>query len=88
MSKKNNSDFNFEKTLQDLENIVKTLESSELSLGDSLNTFEKGVSLAKECEQHLKTAEQKIEKLTNAANSLEEDTFKTKPFEPNNNEDE
>ena len=54
-----------EKTLQELENIVETLEDGELSLEQSLKHFEKGVKLSRECQAALKDAEQKVKILTN-----------------------
>ena len=54
-----------EKTLQELENIVETLEDGELSLEQSLKHFEKGVKLSRECQAALKDAEQKVQILTN-----------------------
>jgi exodeoxyribonuclease VII small subunit len=54
-----------EKTLQELESIVETLEDGELSLEQSLKHFEKGVKLSRECQLALKDAEQKVQILTN-----------------------
>ena len=39
---------NFEKKLTDLEKIVESMESGELSLDDSLKKFEQGVKLTRE----------------------------------------
>lgn len=54
----------FEKSIADLENIVSLLEKGELTLDDSLKQYEKGVKLARQCEEMLNKAEQKIETLT------------------------
>ena len=54
----------FEKSLTDLESIVKALEKGELSLGDALKQFEKGIVLARNCQTLLAQAEQKIEQLS------------------------
>ena len=80
MSKEKNSDFNFEKSLKNLEDVVKKLESSDLPLEDSLSFFEKGVGIAKDCEQHLKTAEQKIEILTSSTKDKDPNSFETDSF--------
>ena len=40
-------DVNFEKALDELESIVEDLESGDLSLEDSLKSFEKGIKLAR-----------------------------------------
>ena len=54
---------NFEKSLETLENIVETLEQGELSLEDSLQAFEKGIQLTRECQKSLNNAEQRVSKL-------------------------
>jgi exodeoxyribonuclease VII small subunit len=51
----------FEKTLAELEQLVKRMESGELSLEDSLAAFEKGIKLTRECQQSLLAAEQKVQ---------------------------
>jgi exodeoxyribonuclease VII small subunit len=64
----------FEDALGELESIVKSLESGDPSLEQSLEQFERGVSLARFCQQSLKEAEQKVKVLltTNGEESLEE----------------
>ena len=59
----------FEEALSELESLVETMEKGELSLEESLKSFERGVALTRLCQQALKEAEQKIEILT--ANSPE-----------------
>ena len=54
---------NLEKSLADLETIVEELESGELSLDRSLQMFEKGIQLSRECQAALKEAEQKVQVL-------------------------
>ena len=56
--------FDINKGLADLEEIVKTMESGDLSLEDSLSYFSKGVELTKSCQLALDDASQKISKLT------------------------
>lgn len=56
---------NLEKSLADLETIVEELESGELSLDRSLQMFEKGIQLSRECQAALKEAEQKVQVLVN-----------------------
>lgn len=51
----------FEKSLQTLENLVESMESGEMTLEKSLEAFEQGIKLTKECQQALKEAEQKVE---------------------------
>jgi len=55
---------NFEESINALEDLVNALENGDLSLEESLSTFEKGIRLTKECQQQLTTAEQKIALLT------------------------
>ncbi|MFT4058891.1 MAG: exodeoxyribonuclease VII small subunit [Legionella sp.] len=67
-------DIHFEQSIEALEEIVKQLEKGELTLEDSLKQFEKGIGLARCCQDVLKQAEQKIEMLTAAQSSVEPDT--------------
>lgn len=53
-----------DQALGDLEQIVGRLEEGKLSLEDSLALFEKGIRLVRLCSSRLKSAEQKIERLT------------------------
>ena len=51
----------FEQSLQTLEALVEQMESGDLSLEKSLEAFEQGIRLTKECQQALKEAEQKVQ---------------------------
>lgn len=53
----------FEKSMTELEEIVKQLDRGELSLEDCLKQYEKGINLARKCQDALTQAEQKIETL-------------------------
>jgi exodeoxyribonuclease VII small subunit len=44
----------FEKSLDELETLVRNLEQGELSLEQSLTAFERGVKLTRTCQQALK----------------------------------
>jgi len=57
----------FEDALGELETIVKALESGEQSLEQSLEQFERGVSLSRFCQQSLSDAEQKVKILQDKA---------------------
>ncbi len=50
----------YEEAISKLEETVKQLESGKLSLEESIEMFEQGTKLAKECYETLKNAEQKI----------------------------
>lgn len=53
----------FETSLKELEKIVRRLEEGESSLEDSLQLFEDGVKLSRECQERLNQAERRIEVL-------------------------
>ena len=57
------TDINFEKALKELEGIVEDLESGDLSLENSLKSFEKGIKLARQCQEQLSKAELQVQKL-------------------------
>jgi len=54
----------FEDALSELESLVDTMEKGELSLEDSLKSFERGVELTRTCQEALKDAEQKVRSLS------------------------
>ena len=56
----------FEKSIAELQEIVAQLEKGELSLEDSLKQYEKGITLARKCQEILNQAEQKVEMLSEA----------------------
>jgi exodeoxyribonuclease VII small subunit len=51
----------FEASLEQLELIVRELEQGELPLERSLELFEQGVKLSRECQERLNQAERRIE---------------------------
>ncbi len=54
----------FEQKLKELEKLVEKLASGDLSLEDSLKSFERGLKLSKDCHKELDQAEQKAKQLT------------------------
>lgn len=58
--------FNFEKSIEQLQEIADSLESADTSLDDAIKLFEKGIKLSKECSSYLENAKQKIISLTDA----------------------
>lgn len=60
----------FEQQLKNLEDLVASLESGNLSLEDSMKSFEQGIKVARECQRALKEAEQKVEILTRQGDEL------------------
>ena len=69
----------FEQQLESLEALVGSLESGDLSLEDSLKSFETGIKVARECQQALKTAEQKVELLMRQGDELVSQSFEPSP---------
>ncbi len=59
-------DFDFEKSIKELEKIANSLESEQISLDESIALFEKGVKLSKDCSEYLEAAKQKIVTLSQA----------------------
>jgi exodeoxyribonuclease VII small subunit len=57
---------NFEAQLASLERIVRELERGDLPLEQSLELFEQGVRLSRECQERLNEAERRIEVLLRA----------------------
>lgn len=71
----------FEASLKELEQIVEQLEAGNLSLERSLELFEKGVRLSRECQGRLDEAERKVEMLIKGRDG----SARTAPFkEPEN----
>ena len=66
----------FEKSLQSLEKIVRNMDCGELGLEESLAQFEKGIKLARNCQDTLTNAEFRVEQLIEK-NGLQQ----TVPFE-------
>jgi exodeoxyribonuclease VII small subunit len=61
----------FESGLKELEKLVHDLESGELPLQDSLQKFERGVELYKNCRVTLDQAEKKIKILSDSLKELD-----------------
>lgn len=57
----------FETSLAELEEIVGKLEAGDLPLESSLELFEKGIHLSRECRERLTNAERRIEILIKEA---------------------
>ena len=57
-------ELSFEDALTELETIVRDLETGKTDLEKSITSYERGIALKKHCEQKLKDAQAKIEKIT------------------------
>lgn len=53
----------FEDAFKELDQILKSLESNEVGIDDSIKLYERGVFLKKFCEDQLKKAQLRIEKI-------------------------
>ena len=51
----------FEASLKELEQIVEQLEAGDLPLDQSLELFEQGVKLSRDCQNRLDEADRKVE---------------------------
>jgi len=67
----------FEQSLADLESLVTQMENGDLTLEDSLNAFEEGIKLTRECQAMLDQAEQKVQILTSHNGELKTEPFNT-----------
>ncbi len=62
----------FEENLENLEKIVKDLESGNIPLDDAIEKFTEAMKLAKLCDNKLKSAEEKLNSILNKDGKLEE----------------
>ncbi|MEW8507966.1 MAG: exodeoxyribonuclease VII small subunit [Candidatus Thiodiazotropha sp.] len=53
----------FEEAMKELEALIEALEKGDLSLEESLKSFERGVALTRICQTSLQDAEQKVRML-------------------------
>jgi exodeoxyribonuclease VII small subunit len=67
MAENNNTDvtkLSFEKALAELEQIVQKLERGDVALEESVTIYERGEALKRRCEELLRQAEARVEKIT------------------------
>ena len=67
---------NFESALKRLEEISDLLENEDTPLEDSIQLFEEGIELKEFCEDKLKSAKLKIDKIVKRNKSLTSTEFK------------
>ncbi|OLE84964.1 MAG: exodeoxyribonuclease VII small subunit [Acidobacteria bacterium 13_1_20CM_2_60_10] len=67
----------FERSLARLEEVVRRLESPQLSLDEAMKLFEEGVALSRECQKQLEEAEGRVEILLKKADGK----MTAEPFE-------
>ncbi len=67
--KKNKTEeLNFETSMAELEGLVEAMESGDLTLEQSMEHFERGIQLTRNCQKTLSEAEQKVQILTKDSN--------------------
>src|SRR5262245_17487665 len=67
MAENTNNDLNrltFERAIEELESIVKRLEEGKVPLEESVAIYERGEVLKRRCEELLRQAEARVEKIT------------------------
>ena len=57
----------FERAIEELESIIKRLEEGKVPLAESVEIYERGEALKRRCEELLKAAEARVEKITTGA---------------------
>ena len=72
------SEMSFEEALKALEGVVEALEGGQVPLEQSLDLYERGETLRKHCEDRLKAAELRVEKIVTGGNGQ---ATGTTPFE-------
>ncbi len=68
---------NFEASLDELEKLVKELESGDLPLDRSLDLFSRGMKLSEVCRKQLEDAETRVEQLIR-----KDGVYQAEPFGP------
>jgi exodeoxyribonuclease VII small subunit len=76
--KSNIEKMSFEEAIKELTNIVGKIEQGQIPLQDSLEQYEKGMSLIKHCQVILQKAEKRIEKITKTETEQIEDETPTR----------
>lgn len=61
----------FEKRIEQLESVVKRLESPDLPLEEALKLFEQGMDLSAACRKELEAAESRVEILLKKGQTVE-----------------
>ncbi len=67
----------FEASLQELEAVVKEMESGDLPLERALELFEKGMRLSETCRKQLEEAETRIEILDRKGDKVQPEPFRS-----------
>ena len=71
----------FEEAIKELTNIVGRIEQGQIPLQDSLEQYEKGMALIKQCRAILQKAEERIEKISKEQDSQDGSRHEKDPDE-------
>jgi exodeoxyribonuclease VII small subunit len=71
----------FEDAMKELEDIVKRLESGDLSLEESLKIFEEGIALSRYCFKKLEEAEKRVSILIKDEKGIKREPFESEEIE-------
>lgn len=71
----------FEDAMKELEDIVKRLESGDLSLEESLKIFEEGIALSRYCFKKLEEAEKRVSILIKNEEGIKREPFESEEIE-------
>lgn len=83
MAEQRRKALDFERSLEELERLVERMEDGELSLDDSIASYERGTRLGRLCQQALDEAEQRIQVLAEKDGGAE-----LRPFEADDEDGE
>lgn len=79
MPKKKQTDeaqpLDFESSMAELEKLIESMESGDLSLEQSLKDFERGIELTRACQKALDDAQQRVEILLEKSDTAPLDPF-------------
>jgi len=72
----------FEEKIKKLENIVETMEKEDLGIEKTLELFQEGMGLSRECKKIMENIELKVNKIMASENMTEDDVenIRTEPF--------
>lgn len=67
----------FEHALDELEQLVARMEGGELTLEDSLSSFERGIGLYRQCQRSLEQADLRVRQLLDPGNPESAEPFES-----------
>ena len=65
---------NFEQAIKELTEIVSKIEQGQIPLQESIEQYERGMTLIKHCREILQKAEKRIEKISESGNKKTQDS--------------